>query len=97
MTESSECCELNVRVIPNASRDEVVGWHDGALKVKVTAQPESGKANKAVCALLAKQFSISKRAVIVVRGHSVPNKLIRIAGLSIAELKKISFKSSLGM
>lgn len=89
MTQNSECCELDVRVIPNASRDEIVGWHDGALKVKVTAQPESGKANKAVCALLAKQFSVSKRAVTVIRGKALSNKLIRIEGLKVEAIKRI--------
>ena len=35
--------ELNVRVIPNASRDAIVGWHAGALKIKTAVAPESGK------------------------------------------------------
>jgi len=67
---NSDSCELDVRVIPNASRDAIVGWHAGALKIKVAAQPESGKANKAVCALLAKHLQIQKRCVCVVRGAS---------------------------
>ncbi|MGJ8648782.1 MAG: DUF167 domain-containing protein [Opitutaceae bacterium] len=86
MTKDSECCELNVRVIPNASRDEIVGWHDGALKVKVTAHPESGKANKAVCALLAKHLQIQKRSVRVVRGATSQTKHLEIVGLSEAQL-----------
>ncbi|MFW2478816.1 MAG: DUF167 domain-containing protein [Lentimonas sp.] len=49
-TSEGRRAELNVRVIPNASGDEVVGWHDGALKINIAAQPETGKANKAVCA-----------------------------------------------
>ncbi|MGZ0654457.1 DUF167 domain-containing protein [Coraliomargarita sp. W4R72] len=74
--------ELDVRVIPNASRDVVVGWHAGALKVKVSAQPESGKANKAVCALLAKELKLQKRAVSVVRGATSQTKRVEIVGLS---------------
>ena len=74
--------ELDVRVIPNASRDVVVGWYAGALKVKVSAQPESGKANKAVCALLAKELKLQKRAVSVVRGASSQSKRVEILGLS---------------
>jgi len=73
--------ELDVRVIPNASRDEIVGWHAGALKIKVAAQPESGKANKAVCALLAKALQISKRSVCVLRGATSPKKRLVISGL----------------
>lgn len=86
MTRNSESCELNVRVIPNASRDEIVGWHDGALKVKVTAQPESGKANKAVCSLLAKHLQIQKRSVRVVRGATSQTKRLEIVGLNEAQL-----------
>lgn len=73
-------------MIPNASRDEIVGWHDGALKVKVTAQPESGKANKAVCSLLAKHLQIQKRSVRVVRGATSQTKRLEIVGLNEAQL-----------
>lgn len=74
--------ELNVRVIPNASRDVIVGWHAGALKIKVSAQPESGKANQAVCALLAKQLKLQKRAVTVVSGATSQTKRLQVVGLS---------------
>jgi uncharacterized protein (TIGR00251 family) len=73
-------------VIPNASRDVIVGWHAGALKIKVAAQPESGKANKAVCALLAKHLRLQKRAVSVVRGATSQSKRLEVVGLSEPEL-----------
>ncbi len=81
MSLNKESCEVQVRVIPNASRNEIVGWHDGALKVKVSAQPESGKANKAVCTLLAKHLKLQKRAVSVLRGATCPMKCLRIEGV----------------
>jgi uncharacterized protein (TIGR00251 family) len=80
-------CELNVRVIPNASRDEVVGWYGEALKIKTAVAPESGKANKAVCILLAKHLRISKRAVTVLRGHTSQMKCLQIDDISEADLK----------
>ncbi len=86
VSPTEESCELNVRVIPNASRDEIVGWHDGALKIKTAVQPESGKANKAVCALLAKHLGLSKRAVSVIRGKTSQTKCLEIIGLSEEEL-----------
>ncbi|WP_411825597.1 DUF167 domain-containing protein [Luteolibacter sp. AS25] len=70
--------ELDVRVIPNASRDEVTGWHDGALKIKTSAQPESGKANKAVCLLLSRKLGLPKRAVTVVSGQKSQTKKLRL-------------------
>ncbi len=81
-------CELDLRVIPNASRNEIVGWHAGALKIKVSAQPESGKANKAVCALLAKHLQIQRRSVCVVRGATSQTKRLQIAGLSEASVRQ---------
>lgn len=74
-------CELAVRVIPNASRDQIVGWHAGALKIKTVVQPESGKANQAICALLAAHLSLPKRAVSVVSGGASSQKCLQIIGL----------------
>ena len=81
MSDADEFCELDVRVIPNASRDEVVGWHDGALKIKTSAQPESGKANHAVCLLLSKYLGLPKRAVTVVLGKKCQMKKLRIEAI----------------
>lgn len=87
--ESNQRSELNIRVIPNASRDEIIGWHAGALKVKVATQPELGKANKAVCALLAKHLRLPKRAVTVVRGGTTQMKQLEIIGVNSEALKRI--------
>ena len=47
---------LNLKIIPKSSRNEVVGLlDDGSLKVRITAAPEKGKANAAICALLASE------------------------------------------
>ena len=79
---------MEVRVIPNASRNEIVGWHAGALKIKVAAQPESGKANQAVCAFLAKSLRIQKRSVCVVRGVSSQTKRLQVAGMGEEALRQ---------
>lgn len=72
---------LCVRVIPNAGRDEVVGLHDGVLKIKLQAVPEDGKANKALCLLLAKHFGCHKREVRIVAGEKSRNKVVEVSGL----------------
>jgi uncharacterized protein (TIGR00251 family) len=60
---------LNLRVIPKSSRNEIVGMlPDGSLKVKITAAPEKGRANAALCDLLARELGVSRRAVEIVRG-----------------------------
>jgi uncharacterized protein (TIGR00251 family) len=73
------CITLSLKVVPKASKDEVVGLlDDGSLKVKVTAPPEQGKANAAVCQLLAGGFGVAKRNVEILRGETSANKQVRI-------------------
>ncbi|HYO81301.1 MAG TPA: DUF167 domain-containing protein [Bryobacteraceae bacterium] len=70
---------LHVKAQPKASRDGVVGWmEDGALKVKVTAAPDRGKANAAICRLLAEWLDVPPSHVRVVRGETSPQKLIEV-------------------
>lgn len=72
--------ELDVRAIPRAARDELAGMRDGRLLVRVTAPPLDGRANAAVCALIAKRVGVPKGAVSVVRGESSRDKRVRIDG-----------------
>ena len=73
---------LELRVVPNGSRSEVVGWHDGALKVKVQAPPEGGRANREVIALLSKELGLGKRDVTIEKGETARNKIVAVTGLS---------------
>ncbi|HMJ03046.1 MAG TPA: DUF167 domain-containing protein [Conexibacter sp.] len=73
--------DLHVRVIPRARRDEVAGERDGRVLVRVTAPPVDGKANAAVCALLADLAGVAKGAVSVVRGETSRDKVVRIEGV----------------
>jgi uncharacterized protein (TIGR00251 family) len=68
----------NVRVIPNASRDEIAGEVDGVLKVKLQAVPEGGRANKALCALLAKEFGCRARDLRIISGEKNRNKVVEV-------------------
>lgn len=72
-------CELQVRVVPGASRDQVVGEHQGALKVKVSAPPVEGAANARLVEFLAKEvLGLPRSAVRVVRGERGRNKTVGI-------------------
>jgi len=73
--------KLDLNVIPSSSRDEVVGWLGRALKIKVRAAPEKGKANKAVCALLAKTLELPKGAVCISAGETSGKKTAEISDL----------------
>jgi len=79
---------LNVKVVPGSSRDKIVGWLGDALKIKVTAPPEKGRANKAVVDLLSLKLGISTDDIEVVSGHSSPSKVIAITGMDDEAIKK---------
>jgi uncharacterized protein (TIGR00251 family) len=80
-------CLLALKVIPNAPQNAVAGWHGAALKVKVHAPALEGRANEELCEFLAGQLGLARRAVTVAQGKKSPHKLVRIAGLSLAEAK----------
>src|SRR5262245_27489652 len=84
---SPEDALLPVRVQPRAVRAAVTGWRDGALAVRVTAPPVEGAANAAVSALLAEALDVAPSRVRVVRGAQGRDKLVRVSGLSRAELR----------
>lgn len=69
---------LNIRVLPNASRDEIVGTHDDALKIRITVPPVDGKANAHLLKFLAKTFAVSKASVELISGDTGRNKRLRI-------------------
>jgi len=79
---------LPIKAVPRAARDEVVGWLDGALKVRLAAVPQDGRANAALEALLARLLGLRKSAVRVVAGHASPRKRVEIDGLDRAEIDR---------
>ena len=80
---------LRVRVVPRAARDEIVGWLDGALKVRVAAEPEAGRANAALEALLAAALGLPRRAVHVTSGHGAARKLVAVDGLERSDVERL--------
>lgn len=76
---------LRVKVVPGASRSKVVGMLGDRLKLSVSAPPEAGKANKAVCKLLAGVLGVSPRDVAVVAGHTQPTKTIMVTGIGVEQ------------
>ena len=78
---------IRVRVQPRASRDEIAAWQDDALRVRVTAAPVDGDANAAVRRLVARSLGVAPSTVDVVRGHRSREKVLRVAGLSLADIR----------
>jgi len=69
---------LTLRIQPRASRDEVVGAHGDALKVRITAPPVDGKANSHLCSYLAHLFKVPKSQVSLLSGESGRDKRVSI-------------------
>lgn len=69
---------LSVRVQPKASRDEIIGPHENALKIRITAPPVDGKANTHLIRFLAKTFGVPKSRVEILSGESGRLKRLRI-------------------
>ncbi len=72
---------LNVWVQPKASRNEICGFREGFLRVRVTAPPAEGEANLLCRQLLAKALGIPPADVEIVGGHKSRRKRIRLRGV----------------
>ena len=79
---------LSLRVSPGARRNEVVGRHGEAWKLRVAAAPEGGRANEAVVRLLADELGLPRRSVTLVSGHAKPHKIVELAGIDAAEAER---------
>jgi uncharacterized protein (TIGR00251 family) len=80
--EDSDGVTLSVRVVPRASRSELVGLHDGALKIRVAAPPVEGAANQELLKFLSKKFKVPRASVTLVSGANSKNKTVRLANLT---------------
>ena len=70
---------VRVKVILRAAHSEIAGtMADGTLKARLAAVPEKGRANEALCALLADHFHVPRKAVEIISGHTSPLKLVRV-------------------
>ena len=84
----SEGSVLPVRAQAGARRSGIVGEHDGALKIAVTAAPEKGKANKALVALLSRALHVRKSSVQLIAGQASGSKRFLIRGIAPDELHR---------
>ena len=78
---------LKVKVAPGAKQECIIGWHGDVLKVRVSDQPEKGKANSGVRKLIAEALGIPTRSVSITVGQTSKNKHVVIGGLSGSEVK----------
>lgn len=77
---------LSFKVVPNASRTELVGWLGQDLKVRVQAPPEAGKANYVLLRFLAQQLKCQRQQIVLESGEFSPQKRINFEGFDRARL-----------
>jgi len=87
--QTDEGIILNLHVQPRASKNEICGIQDQALKIRLTSPPVDGAANKLCCEYLAKLFGVSKSSVELVSGETSRHKRVRITGANLLQLDNI--------
>ena len=75
-----------MRLRPRGHADELLGVEDGVLQARVSAPPVDGKANRALCKLIAKRAGVAPSRVTIVRGEKARQKLVEVDGIEGADL-----------
>lgn len=88
LKETKDGIILQLRISPNASKNEIITTDD-MLKVKITAQPVDGKANKALVEFLSKQFKVPKSYIEILKGQTSKDKTVLIKTTSDECISKI--------
>jgi uncharacterized protein (TIGR00251 family) len=83
-----DAVEIPLLVVPGASRERILGEHDGRLRLAVTAPPEGGAANRAVVRRLAAVLGRRRADVTIESGHGSRRKLARVAGTTVEEVRE---------
>ena len=79
---------LKLKVIPNARRNQVVGWRDGLLTIKLTAPPVEGKANRELVKFIAEVMGVSAADVEILRGETSRSKSVSVLGVTAQDARQ---------
>ncbi len=80
---------IQIKVQPRSSKNQIAGVQQGALKIKLTAPPVEGEANKALVNFLSGVLKIPKKNIKIIKGESARNKIVDIKGIKRDTLLKI--------
>jgi len=90
LREREGVVRFDVRVQPRASKDEIVGVQNGALRVRLRAPPVDGAANEALIDFLADELGVSRRLVQIVSGFGSRNKSVEVDSSARSALDRIA-------
>ena len=88
-SEDGRSLTFSVNIVPRASRSEIAGEHDGAVRVRVAAPPVGGAANRELIKLLARTFKLPQNAIEIVSGVTSKRKVVRVLGGQSARLTQL--------
>ena len=86
--ETNDGIVLRLRIVPNSSKNEVI-VSDDMIKIKITAQPIDGKANKALVEYLSKLFKVPKTSIEILRGETGKDKTLLFKTTDVKKLELI--------
>lgn len=86
--QTNDGISFKIKVIPKASRNEIVGWENDELKVRLAAVPEKGEANAELLRYLAGIFNVGKSKVQLVQGETSRHKRVCVTGLSMNQIQE---------
>ncbi len=75
--------QISLHVLPNAPKSQIIGEHNGALKIKIKAPPVDGKANEAIVDFFSRLLKVSKSSIEILKGDKSKAKKILIHGLTV--------------
>ena len=81
---------FNIRVIPRASRCELVGVQGDALKIRITAPPVEGAANKECIRFLSDMLGVKRSQIKIIAGHRSKNKKVSISGIKRRDIEGVA-------
>jgi uncharacterized protein (TIGR00251 family) len=85
---------IRIKVVPGASDNEIAGVLGDRLKIRVSAPAEGGRANEAVCAVIAAALGVKPRQVLVESGQTSPEKVLRISGVDVEMVARLRMARS---
>jgi hypothetical protein len=90
ITEKNGAVSFAVRVQPRASRDEIAGEWQDALKIRLTAPPVDDRANEALRRLLAARLKVPLSAVRITAGERSRTKRVEVRGVSAGAVRALA-------
>lgn len=82
ITESNGIVTLTIKVVPRASKNQIVGIEGDALKIRLNAPPVEGRANDALIQFLAEMLGVARTQIEIIAGHAARRKIVRVRGIS---------------